>query len=100
MLYYIFIGGIIALVASMFIVIGGFLWADDNVAAGFVAVIGGIFLIFLGFYSFFTDGQADISENKICHTCYSFYNKSESYCPKDGSELVFVNPANEETKAD
>lgn len=96
MLYYIFIGGIFAFAATVFIIMGGFLWAEDCIAAGSLAVIGGVFLICLGFASFFIDGQTSISENKICHTCYSFYDKSESYCPKDGSELVFVNPANEE----
>lgn len=82
-------GFLIAIVAGMFI-------CDDELCRGLIfAVVAGFFLA-LSSGLFYEAGQESISENKICHACYSFYNKSESYCPKDGSELVFVNPANEE----
>lgn len=99
MFYYVFMGGLMAFVVIAFGVLAGLLFSEDS-EWGFAAAIAGILIACVSFYSFFLDGQADISENKICHTCYSFYNKSESYCPKDGSELFFVNPLNEEeTKA-
>lgn len=84
----------------MAIVAGMLLW-EEEICKGLILSVMAVFLIALSSGLLYGAGQKSISENKICYTCYSFYNKSEAYCPKDGSKLAFVNPSNEEEiKAD
>lgn len=82
-------------------IVAGVLLCDEEICKGLIFSVMAVFLLVLSSALLYEAGQESISENKICYTCYSFYDKNEAYCPKDGSKLVFVNPANkEEIKAD
>ena len=51
-----------------------------------------IFLSIISFVLFYNEGQESIKEKKICPVCRVEYDQTESFCSKDGEELVFVVP--------
>lgn len=72
--------------------------SEENHKTAIFWIVVTIFLSAFSFAFFYNEGQEHIIEKKICPVCREKYDQTESFCSKDGEELVFVVPEVQEEK--
>lgn len=77
-------------IAVLGIFFAGVIIATDEINIGFgvVSFVCGVILLSLAVCLSYEAGMKSIVEKKYCETCFSVYRNGESYCERDGSELI------------